>query len=456
MGGISSSHTLKMATQLPPNYDPADLEAAADIITRNDILNGSIEWGKLESADIITNKELQLIKAYDNKPVQNKLDEFRRCPRDFASLFINIIGGKSGVATLDRTRYGLALIEEILEEERNAFHAFLELSDPWSPFLRIMQTKGDTFCTSSAARTISYLLYRSKQTPEDQLSEVMQWCNDQLRDPTSASMALEGLRNLLRHDDIRVRFFEDDGLNRLGSLLKNGSSDTTLLYKALFCLWLMSYNEDIAAQFHTTNVIQYIINVIKTVSKEKILRIGAAVLSNILNKGSEKQNNQQMIESKIFRLLENMNQRKWADPDLLQDLEVLTETITDDIREMSSWDVYKSEISSGMLEKSPVHTSERFWKENVQMFEKNKYEVLGMLITILKDSQNTQNLEIACHDIGMFVRFHPMGRQIVNQLEGKYAIMGLMEHPDPNVQKEALLCTQKLLVVSWEHLGATK
>merc|ERR1712110_1183491 len=244
---------------------------------------------------------------------------------------------------------GLALIEEILEEERNAFHAFLELSDPWSPFLRIMQTKGDTFCTSSAARTISYLLYRSKQTPEDQLSEVMQWCNDQLRDPTSASMALEGLRNLLRHDDIRVRFFEDDGLNRLGSLLKNGSSDTNFLYK-----------------------------------------------------GSEKQNNQQMIESKIFRLLENMNQRKWADPDLLQDLEVLTETITDDIREMSSWDVYKSEISSGMLEKSPVHTSERFWKENVQMFEKNKYEVLGMLITILKDSQNTQNLEIACHDIGMF------------------------------------------------------
>merc|ERR1711953_1566819 len=189
----------------------------------------------------------------------------------------------------------------------------------------------------------------------------------------------------------------------------------------------------------------YIINVIKTVSKEKILRIGAAVLSNILNKGSEKQNNQQMIESKIFRLLENMNQRKWADPDLLQDLEVLTETITDDIREMSSWDVYKSEISSGMLEKSPVHTSERFWKENVQMFEKNKYEVLGMLITILKDSQNTQNLEIACHDIGMFVRFHPMGRQIVNQLEGKYAIMGLMEHPDPNVQKEALLLLLLLL-----------
>ena len=39
-------------------------------------------------------------------------------------------------------------------------------------------------------------------------------------------------------------------------------------------------------------------------------------------------------------------------------------------------------------------------------------------------------------------------------MNGKYIIMGLMEHPDAAVQKEALLCTQKLLVVSWEHLGA--
>ena len=47
------------------------------------------------------------------------------------------------------------------------------------------------------------------------------------------------------------------------------------------------------------------------------------------------------------------------------------------------------------------------------MFEKDKFEVLGMLIHILKDSQNSQNLEIACHDIGQFIRYHPMGRQFV-------------------------------------------
>ena len=45
-------------------------------------------------------------------------------------------------------------------------------------------------------------------------------------------------------------------------------------------------------------------------------------------------NNQQMIEAKIAKLLENTNQRKWADDDLLSDLEFLTTTISENISEM--------------------------------------------------------------------------------------------------------------------------
>lgn len=81
----------------------------------------------------------------------------------------------------------------------------------------------------------------------------------------------------------------------------------------------------------------------------------------------------------------------------------------------------------------------RYW--NVRSIPPHGSTVSGIPSRIL-------SLE-SIHSLNVVVR-------IVNQLEGKYAIMGLMEHPDPNVQKEALLCTQKLLVVSWEHLGATK
>jgi hypothetical protein len=115
--------------------------------------------------------------------------------------------------------------------------------------------------------------------PEDKLTEVMKWCNDQIRDPAFAGMALEGLRNLLRHDDVRIKFYENDGLNRLGGLIKNAGADTQIAYQALFCLWLLSYNDDIAGNFHTTNVIQYIINCLKNIPKEKVIRIGTAVLA---------------------------------------------------------------------------------------------------------------------------------------------------------------------------------
>ena len=66
----------------------------------------------------------------------------------------------------------------------------------------------------------------------------------------------------------------------MGVLLKNLQSETQIIYKALLCLWLMSYNDHVASQFHhETNVIPNIIVVLKAVPKEKIIRIGTAVLA---------------------------------------------------------------------------------------------------------------------------------------------------------------------------------
>lgn len=84
---------------------------------------------------------------------------------------------------------------------------------------------------------------------------------------------------------------------------------------------------------------------------------------------------------------------------------------------------------------------------------------------------------MACYDIGEFVRFHPRGkkynlslfpeqpffsdgllliplsRSLIQALDAKVPIMNLMTHPDPAVQKEALLCVQKLMVHNWEYLS---
>lgn len=52
---------------------------------------------------------------------------------------------------------------------------------------------------------------------------------------------------------------------------------------------------------------------------------------------------------------------------------------------------------------------------------------------------------------------HPQGRYIVADLRGKELVMRLMAHPDPEVQKQALLCVQKIMLTrdGQAKLGAT-
>lgn len=58
----------------------------------------------------------------------------------------------------------------------------------------------------------------------------------------------------------------------------------------------------------------------------------------------------------------------------------------------------------------------------------------------------TKTLAVGCHDLGMFIMNHPQGRYIVSDLRGKELVMRLMAHPDHEVQKQALLCVQKIMI----------
>ena len=55
-------------------------------------------------------------------------------------------------------------------------------------------------------------------------------------------------------------------------------------------------------------------------------------------------------------------------------------------------------------------------------------------------------MAVGCSDIGMFIKHHSQGRYIVNDLRGKELVMRHMANPDPEVQKQALLCVQKLML----------
>ena len=123
---------------------------------------------------------------------------------------------------------------------------------------------------------------------------------------------------------------------------------------------------------------------------------------------------------------------------------------------MSSFDVYKKELMGGKLEWSPSHKSENFWKDNHKAFEAENCTAIKTLVALLVPESDAQTLAVACHDIGEFVKHHPEGRRLMTQFGAKLAVMSILKHSDPEVQKHALTAVQRLMVINWDLLAVGK
>ena len=69
---------------------------------------------------------------------------------------------------------------------------------------------------------------------------------------------------------------------------------------------------------------------------------------------------------------------------LQEDIEFLKERMEASLTDLSSYDEYLTEVRSGRLEWSPVHRSERFWRENADKLNEKNYEMLRILIGLLQ------------------------------------------------------------------------
>ena len=118
--------------------------------------------------------------------------------------------------------------------------------------------------------------------------------------------------------------------------------------------------------------------------------------------------------------------------------------------------MYKKELMGGKLEWSPSHKSENFWKDNHKAFEAENCTAIKTLVALLVPESDAQTLAVACHDIGEFVKHHPEGRRLMTQFGAKLAVMSILKHSDPEVQKHALTAVQRLMVINWDLLAVGK
>jgi len=192
--------------------------------------------------------------------------------------------------------------------------------------------------------------------------------------------------------------------------------------------------------------------IVKTVTKEKVVRISFAVLVNLLN---QKKFNEEMVASGVNKTIDALNSRTWKDDDLISDMDSVKKELDETIILLSSFEKYQSEVLSGRLEWTPVHC-EQFFRENSTKFEGDSFSLIKSLTSLLS-SNDELTAEVACYDLGEFARFHPDGKRILTTNGGKRELLAKMtDYKNPKIARQALLAVQKLMVTNWEFLSKSE
>ncbi|KAK6156440.1 hypothetical protein DH2020_010688 [Rehmannia glutinosa] len=464
---------------------PADqTELSTDQVLRRDI-----PWETYMTTKLITGTGLQLLRRYDKKPLNYKaqllddviallllyicffphfeypviqLEEFHRSAHAHLLLqhSVSVIGSlhdMDGPAYIrvyvsilrdifkeETVEYVLALIDEMLSDcsgkvtglyKRRAVRYFLRYGRPKAHESAIANG------TLNSKKEIT--------TINEVLKGLVEWLCAQLKKPAHPSggipTAISCLATLLKESVVRSSFVQADGVRLLIPLISPASTQQSiqLLYETCLCLWLLSYYEPAVENLATSRSLPRLIEVIKGSTKEKVVRVVVLTLRNLLHKGAF---GAQMVDLGLPQLVQSLKAQAWSDEDLLEALNQLEDGLKDNIKKLSSFDMYKQEILLGHIDWSPMHKDPIFWRENITNFEEHDFQILRVLITILDTSTDPRTLAVACYDLSQFIQCHPAGRVIVNDLKAKDRVMKLMNHENAEVTKNALLCIQRLFL----------
>ncbi|KAJ8321852.1 hypothetical protein KUTeg_000323 [Tegillarca granosa] len=360
----------------------------ANLETIGSVIGNIDDIEKVIIGQMISHEDYNFISKFDNANSDQRKAVLKDNYLQFAKTFFNLM---SHIAKDQTLQYILTILDDVLQEDKSRVEIFKEYArrnkeSVWAPFLHLLN-RNDRFIVNQTSRIIAKIACWSKEPMgTEDLKFYLNWLKDQLRLPLT------------------------------------------------FCLWCLTFNLAIAEKMNKYNIIPILADNLSESAKEK----------NLLEKPTEREIIQDhalaMVQCKVLKQLELLEARKFDDPDIVDDLQFLTEKLQESVQDLSSFDEYSSEVKSGRLEWSPVHKSERFWRENAIRLNEKNYELLKILVRLLESSKDPLILSVAAHDLGEY-------------LGGKQLVMQYLAHEDPNVRFEALIAVQKLMVHNWEYLG---
>ncbi|CAB4302210.1 unnamed protein product [Prunus armeniaca] len=437
-------------------------------LTTEQVLKRDIPWETYMTTKLITGTCLQLLRRYDKRSESHRSQLLDDDGPAYVQVFVGIL---RDIFKEETVEYVLALIDEMLAanpKRARLFHdGTIVDKDIYEPFLRLLW-KGNWFIQEKSCKILALIVSarpkpqdgtvtngeasnskRKITTIDDVLKGLVEWLCAQLKKPSHPSRgiptAVNCLATLLKEPVVRSSFVQLDGVKLLVPLISPASTQQSiqLLYETCLCIWLLSYYEPAIEYLATSRTLPRLIEVVKSSTKEKVVRVVVLTLRNLLSKGTF---GAQMVDLGLPQMVQSLKAQAWSDEDLLEGLNQLEEGLKDNIKKLSSFDKYKQEVLLGHLDWSPMHKDPIFWRENVTNFEENDFQILRVLITILDTSSDPRALAVACFDISQFVQQHPAGRIIVTDLKAKERVMKLMNHENAEVTKNALLCIQRLFL----------
>ncbi|XP_034146594.1 V-type proton ATPase subunit H isoform X3 [Esox lucius] len=438
-----------------------------------------VNWQSYLQGQMISAEDCEFIKKFEVANSEDKqtilTNEGHQCSKTFLNLMAHISKEQT-------VQYILTLIDDTLQENHQRVNIFFDYAKKtkntaWSYFLPMLNRQ-DLFTVHMAARIIAKLAAWGRDLMEgSDLNYYFNWIKTQLSSQklhgTGADTAGQGtmspsessqyvqcvagcLQLMLRVNEYRFAWVEADGVNCITAVLSN-KCGFQLQYQMVFCVWLLAFSPQLCEQLRRYNVVPALSDILQESVKEKVTRIILAAFRNLLEKSAERETRQEyalaMIQCKVLKQLENLDQQKYDDEDITEDIKFLLESLGESVQDLSSFDEYSSELKSGRLEWSPVHKSEKFWRENAVRLNEKNYELLKILTRLLEVSDDPQVIAVAAHDVGEYVRHYPRGKRVIEQLGGKQLVMNHMHHEDQLVRYNALLAVQKLMVHNWEYLG---
>ncbi|KAF9387662.1 H(+)-transporting V1 sector ATPase subunit H [Podila verticillata] len=408
-----------------------------------------IPWEGYQRATLITQAELNYIKAVDKKTGEDLSRVVDKEGNIYGELLINLL---QKLVRVDTIQSILILIDDLLldHEERAAYFLDLGKNDPtlpYAPLLKCLRSEDD-FVPLKASKILTTLLCASHKPSTEAAQELFRWTTAQLqsKNPAVVDLAVQVLESVFRQRDVRPVYWNTpQAVDALAKILKIDSPTPQMQYQVIYCFWILTFNTEIAQELNRKyDVIPQLVEIAKSAIKEKVIRVIVSTLRNLVEKAPEA-NLATMAAVKLLPFCENLSTRKWSDAEILEDVNYLKAELEENFQTLTTFEVYQAELLSSRLTWSPPHLSDLFWTKNWRELKKENYALLKVLARLLSTSSDPVVLSIAASDIGQYVKRDPSSKKFLQEIGVKQRIMELMSHPDQEVRYNSVNSSWSLI-----------